>query len=84
MYISRYLTLHNSGNFNIGCNVNTTIVYQWKAFCDNRLSFYTLSSSSDINLHSSPPYIVDNITCNFAIFSPPYSVHAKKLFHFNP
>ena len=23
---SRYLTFHNGGNFNIGCNVNTTIV----------------------------------------------------------
>ena len=22
---SRYLTFHNGGNFNIGCNVNTTI-----------------------------------------------------------
>ena len=26
MDISRYLTFHNGGNFNIGCNVNTTII----------------------------------------------------------
>ena len=34
---SRYLTFHNGGNFNIGCNVNTTIVYTSQAINEDQI-----------------------------------------------
>ena len=49
MDISRYLTFHNSGKFNIGCNVNTTIVKQSTYSTGSLLNFVYVKGEGELS-----------------------------------